>query len=131
MSEFYNQFFCKEDERYSLIIEDDGRVCYGYLLYKEQIVGDLWLYNQASTPEITDWSNRNQMPFLNSNEFVLNNILPIVESSAVSLNWELFDEKLLNVKICVDGNEIGVLKPGARPGWSKLVKKDGPLAKKA
>lgn len=72
MTEFYKQFFCKTNQSYSLIIEDDGRVAYAYLLLNEEIIGDLWLYNQEETPSFSDWSNPDNMPFLNSQQFVRN-----------------------------------------------------------
>ena len=31
----------------SVVLEDDGRVAYAYLLEKDTIVSDVWLYNVA------------------------------------------------------------------------------------
>jgi hypothetical protein len=132
MSEFFLQLFCELNESYSVIIEDDGRVAYAYLYLAEEIVGDIWLYNQLETPGRTDW-NAKEMPFLNPAEFIVddNIINPIKDNSEVDCKWFLNsdNEFLQEVDIFLRGNLIAKLKHGSMPGWSTLVKKDGPLAK--
>ncbi len=53
----------------SLIVEDDGRVAYAYLLDGKQMIADVWLYNVAPTPDHQDWKDRSQMPFLNPRDY--------------------------------------------------------------
>jgi hypothetical protein len=132
MSKFYQQFFCPYDSRYSLIIDDDGRVSYAYLLNERNIIADVWLYNQQETPEKTNWSNKDDMPFLNSKEYVLDGkiITPIKDDSDIDLDW-VYQDNLKEVKIRIRGELIAILEPCLFPGFSLLVYKDGPIAKKA
>lgn len=130
MTEFYKQFFCETNQSYSLIIEDDGRVAYAYLLLNEEIIGDLWLYNQEETPTVSDWSNPDNMPFLNSQQFILRNIEPILNEDNLDLAWKETKENEFEVLIHIHGELIGRIELGATPGWSAVVAKDGPLAKK-
>jgi len=130
MTEFYKQFFCEMNQNYSLIIEDDGRVAYAYLLFCEEIIGDLWLYNQENTPILSDWSDPDSMPFLNPQEFVLKNIAPILSEDNLSVGWKEIKDEEFEVLIYIHGELIGKIKPEANPGFSTLVTKDGPLAKK-
>ena len=68
MSNFFEQIFCTHCKDYSVIIEDDGRVCYAYLYFKFSVIGDVWMYNQSPSPIKTEWI-KDQMPFLNPIEF--------------------------------------------------------------
>ena len=78
MTNFYDQFYCDKCNEYSIVIDDDGRVCYAYLLSNKKIIGDVWLYNKSQAPMHTDWNNKNEMPFLNPIEFVLSgNEIPV------------------------------------------------------
>jgi hypothetical protein len=74
MSEFFLQIFCDLNIAYSVIIEDDGRVAYAYLMKDENIIGDVWLYNQLDAPENTNWDHK-KMPFLNPIEFIAEGML--------------------------------------------------------
>ncbi len=131
MSEFYKQYVCPYDKHYSLLIEDDGRVSYAYLLKDSSIISDVWLYNQQETPNNTNWADRDKMPFLNPKEFILIEkiVLPIESDSDVKLDWKYRDE-LKEVDVFIRGERIAVLKPNLCPSFSLLVCKDGPLAKK-
>jgi len=130
MSDFFIQVFCGENESYSLIIEDDGRVCYAYLLQRDDIIGDVWLYNQEDTPLIVNWQKTEEMPFLNPKEFVKTNLSPIQNEDEINLNWFLSEDKMLlqAVEIQINQKPTAKISEGALPGWSKNVNKDGPLA---
>ncbi|MNK08647.1 hypothetical protein D3C87_265900 [compost metagenome] len=131
MEEFYSESTCEENKDYSLIIEDDGRVAYAYLLFKNEIVGDLWLYNQKDAPLVVDWSDKNGMPFLNPKQFVLKEIPLIQKIQDIEIKWELLDDNILDkVLILIHGDLIGIIECGSRPGWSSLVTSNGPLAKR-
>jgi hypothetical protein len=39
-----------------VVLEDDGRVAYAYLLERDAIVADVWLYNIGEDP--VDWQRR-------------------------------------------------------------------------
>jgi hypothetical protein len=131
MSKFYKQYVCPYDKHYSLIIEDDGRVSYAYLLKDRDIISDVWLYNQQESPDNTNWTNRDEMPFLNPKEYLYEgkSIPPIESDSDVKLDWKYGDE-LYVVNVFIREERIAVLKPDLRPGFSIMVREDGPLAKK-
>ncbi len=115
MTEFYKQYFCPDNEVYSVIIEDDGKVCYAYLLTGEDIVGDIWLYNQQITPESTNWKDQNNMPFLNPKKFVGENIKPIDNENEISIKWD-YKKELSKVELFVRDESVAILKIGALPG---------------
>lgn len=129
MTKFYNQFFCEERKEYSVYIEDNSRVAYAYLFKGNDIIGDVWLYNQAPTPQVTKWT-KEDMFFLNPQEYVKDQIGPLRNENEVELKWELSANSIDNVLIYLKGGVIVKLTFGSTPGWSTAVSKDGPLAKK-
>ncbi len=131
MSEYFDQLF-SPNASYSVVIEDDGKVAYAYLFYQGKIVGDVWLYNQSSTPLTTDWNRKKNMPFLNSSEFLKNSeeFELIATCQELKINCIFFENSTLTaVEIFIRDRLIAILKPNEKPGWYTLVKKDGPLAK--
>lgn len=132
MEEFYHQFICQDRKEYSLIIEDDARVCYAYLLIGEEIIGDVWLYNKTKTPTTVDWSNREEMPFLNPKKYVdeSRKILPILSEDEIELHWQFKGNDLVDVDLFVRKKFVAKMRPGSKPGWSIAVVEDGPLAKR-
>lgn len=124
----YNQIICETNPDYSIIVEDDGKVAYAYLLKGSDIIGDLWLYNQAPTPSITAWE-RKDLPFLNPDEYVKETISPIKAKSELEINWSFkITGELEYVLIYVRGRLIAKLTLGSKPGWSTCVAKSAPLA---
>jgi hypothetical protein len=133
MSEYYQQIVCVSSPNYSVIIEDDGRVCYAYLLLEKSIVSDVWLYNQSETPSEPPWTSRANMPFLNPKEFVIDisYFSPISNVDDIKIECISSDfETLIEARIFINGLFAAMLKPGFKPGWSVNAQKDGPLAKK-
>lgn len=129
MSEFYDQIFCESNPEYSIVVKDDGRVAYAYLLENNNIIGDIWLYNPKPVPVAADWQNKDEMPFLNPIVFVKDEISPITDSRQVDVKWVLFNNSVLdNVTTYVDNRLIAKLSINSMPGWSALVSKDRPLA---
>ncbi|MBC8045942.1 MAG: hypothetical protein H7Y00_04055 [Fimbriimonadaceae bacterium] len=130
MSEFFDQFFFDKAPIYSIIIEDDGRVAYAYLLKNGDIVSDVWLYNQLEAPINSEWK-KSDMPFLNPQKFLQDvSILPILDLNEVNIKWINSEfNKLLFADIYIREKFIARLKEGLKPGWSAIVKLDGPLAK--
>lgn len=131
MSNFFSQWFCDFNTSYSLVIEEDGRVAYAYLMNEEDIIGDIWLYNQQSTPIKVNWEEIDDMPFLNPEEYVKVNIPPVVNEDEIRLQWVPNDSDNLvkEVDIFIRQKLVAKLSPGSTPGWSTVVIKDGPLAK--
>ena len=108
----------------AVILEDDGRVAYAYLKDEGGIVSDVWLYNVAPTPEKVDWRDETQMPFLNPKKFCkAEPFSRMTEHSEI-----VCTERAGQVDVTVDGQLIARLQPNARPGWSRLAARSGPLA---
>lgn len=132
MTEYYEQVFSDQCNDYSVIIDDDGRVCYAYLLLKNSLIGDVWLYNQSEAPLSTTWE-KEEMPFLNSTEYIKEGlkIFPISNSEEVHVEWDFMDDQfsLNQIKIYIRNQHTATIQPGSKPGWSLNVKKSGPLAK--
>jgi hypothetical protein len=110
----------------SLGIEDDGKVAYAYLLHGERIVADVWLYNVAETPESVSFRDPALMPFLNPRAFCRLDVALARIGPASNLRCEWAST---HVDLFVDGEWTARLREGARPGWSKLASRPGPLAR--
>lgn len=67
-------------------------------------------------------------PFLNSEEFVGENLDPFDAWSPVEVTWDFVEETVANIFLA--SRLIAKLTVGSCPGWSSLVSKDGPLALK-
>jgi len=128
MREFYDQIFSQQNDCYSVVIEDDGKVAYAYLLKEEHIIGDVWLYNQAETPADPDWTDKESLPFLNGQEFVRDNITPILNVDEVRVEWT-DDLEVGGVLLYIRDQFTAKLTINSKPGWSTNVTKDGPLAR--
>lgn len=130
MSKFFLQIHCEFDNWYSTIIEDNGRVCYAYLYQGEDIIGDVWLYNQQQAPVTSFWRTED-MPFLNPAEYLAKDaaIRSIANEHEVRCEWTASkDDGLIEVGIYIRDKFIASILSGSKPGWSVLVAKDGPLA---
>ncbi len=129
MNNFYYQTFCDFDNSYSIIIEDDGRVAYAYLLKDEDIIADVWLYNHELAPAVANWEE-SDVPFINATIFIKAEAYanPIQNENELDFKWALANE-IIVVSIYINGILIACLKPGDFPGFSTMVVKDGPLAK--
>lgn len=124
--------FLNQETGYSVVFDDDGRVAYAYLLNeKEAIVGDVWLYNRCVSPSEPEWKDPEKMPFANPVGFVKDdiNFSPVKDISEVEVQWESSSEGQVKANIFVSDELFAVLTEGAKPGWSLLAAKNGPLAK--
>lgn len=118
------------DDRYTVVLDDDDRVAYAYLRERDVIIGDVWLYNQSQAPLNAEWSDPENAPFLNPVEFADENSLgPVVDENDVRVIWSTGSEDFEAV-IQIYGLDWAVLKSGSKPGWCRLAKKSGPLAKR-
>lgn len=114
-------------------IDDNGRVAYAYLLDENgTIVSDVWLYNSAETPQMPEWQDKRLMPFANPIDYVdveWSAKTPLIENEAdVQVTWEV-EGGMLSAYVHLFGELFAVLQSGAKPGWSRLAAKSGPLAK--
>lgn len=128
MSRFYVEILSEAADQYSIIIEDNGKVCYAYLLNNQIIIGDVWLYNQEDTPETVAWDNRSKMPFLNPYT-TKEQPAPVKSDSDILVLWQYEATSLKQVRILIRNELIAILEPGLKPGYSKLTNTDNPLAK--
>ena len=119
-----------EAEGYSVVIEDDGKVTYAYLLDPSHaIIGDVWLYNRGPTPKSTDWSDRNLVPFANPLDFASDTTVePLRREADVLVQWKRASAQPLQAHLFIREELFAVLKDGFAPGWSRLATKSGPLA---
>lgn len=122
-----------EESGYAVVFEDDGRVAYGYLLDpKGRIVGDTWLYNRCETPDKPEWTDLKNAPFTNSAEYAHSHdeLVPVNDFfSEVDAEFETQEDSRMRANIFIRGDLFGVLEEGAKPGWARLAKKDGPAAR--
>lgn len=127
MEVYFNQFFCREDSSYAVIIEDDTRVAYAYLLRNNEIVSDVWLYNSMEPPDVVDWKELGNAPFFNTAEYTddLGNGNTDV-LGGIEITWSI--SKKVSAFVELNNGVKALLKEGAKPGWSNNVKKSGPLA---
>ncbi|WP_284196150.1 hypothetical protein [Chitinimonas prasina] len=120
-----------EDGDRSVVVDDDGRVAYAYLLDANgKICGDVWLYNRCAAPVDPEWTSPGNAPFANPMSYVRDvDGFEFPESGReISAEWMCRSDKYV-VKIFLHGKNIAMLEDGAKPGLAYLAKKDGPLAK--
>jgi len=118
---------------YEVIVEDDGRVAYAYLFQGEKMLAAAWLYNRCITPDAPEWKvtalERHPIPFANSKEFAIDEELPVFTTDDVSCSWEWEGDTLISIEVLLRDRLFARLQPGVMPGWSRLAKKDSPVAK--
>lgn len=114
----------------AVMIEDDGRVGYAYMLNPDgQICSDVWLYNRCPAPVEPEWLNPPTRPFANPASFVNQGPHVSLPGSAKEFTVEWHEADGLAVAdILLPERNLARLKAGAKPGWSTLASKDGPLA---
>jgi hypothetical protein len=107
-----------------LVVEDDGRTAYAYLLEGEKIVSDVWLYNCDGVASDPAWDDPSDLPFPNRAAYMTADVVRITELSALTAVWDTTGADLR-----IDGALIARLERGARPGWCRHAAVDGPLAR--
>ncbi|TFF33894.1 hypothetical protein [Mucilaginibacter psychrotolerans] len=120
---------CAFDKAYAVNIEDDGRVAYAYLTFYGDVVSDVWLYNRLPAPVDAFFNAEDGQP-LNPDEYIKPGITvkPIAAEADITCEWDESKDGDVEVAILLHGKFIAELLPGAKPGSSVLVAKDGPLA---
>jgi hypothetical protein len=117
-------------DEWSVIVEDDDTVAYAYLLDCGRIVSDVWLYNHGPAPKIAPWRTGTEMPFPNPVEYLINSdATPIPPPESVDVSWPADDLSVMEVTVRIAGEPVAWLAPDAKPGWSALVRRDGPVAR--
>ena len=129
MPEFHLTETCPFDDAYAVTIDDNGRVANAYLTFYGDVVSDVWLYNRVPTPA-GSFLNTDEMPPLNPADYIKKDVIatPIADATQVRLDWDESADGDIEVAILLHDKFIAELIPGAKPGYSVLVAKDGPLA---
>jgi hypothetical protein len=123
--------FSSLDCSQSVVVEDDGRVAYAYLLDADgHIVGDVWLYNRCAAPSEPEWSDRERAPFVNPAAYVIDSgeFSPPPKLDDVAVEWAR-EGSAYKATVLIRRQVAALLMDGAKPGWSSLAALDGPLAK--
>lgn len=126
---FVREFLCESTD-FRLIIEDDGRVCYAYVVSSNGIEGDVWLYNRGPAPSEPEWGDADRAPFANPKHLTKKDLPFFIPNSpdAFSVTWWVGGGGP-EAKIYIDGVLAGILGTGDKPGQSIAAAVDGPLAK--
>jgi hypothetical protein len=118
---------------WKVMVEDDGVVAYAYLLRDEEIVGDVWLYNQEETPVVPEWRQQPPPapPFRNAEQYVGPGHASAhpISLTEIAVRWQGSDVDL-KAEILLREHTFAILMPGARPGFSAWVIRDSPVARK-
>jgi hypothetical protein len=122
------RFDC-DDLPFRLVIDDDDRVGYAYVLENEKIVGDVWVYNVMPAPQEPEWTDRSKLPFLNPQEFSYEGASPITEETQLDVVWIRNQDTLVRAEIYLANQLFAIVAPGAKPGWCRNARKTGPLAR--
>lgn len=119
------------DARFELVVEDNGRVAYAYLVSNKNIVGDVWLYNSTKAPEAPEWTDKAKLPFMNPASFSSQVIdfRPLQSPGRIKVSWRTDQVGDPGVKIFIDEVLHATLAVGEKPGCCRFARKSGPLAK--
>jgi hypothetical protein len=114
---------------WSVVVEDDGRVAYAYLLRDGKITTDVWLYNRAPAPEGFDPAERGTPPRNPAEYCVVPPPEPIHDEREVEVAWDAPKGQVESVTILIRGAPAARLAPKVLPGWSAGAARDGPAAR--
>jgi hypothetical protein len=116
----------------SAMFDDDGAVAYLYLLRERRIVTDVWLYNRHPTPTDVPWKVGAEPPFLNPSMYLSAQAeafsLPVTIDD-MEVTWSVDCQEAV-ASISLRGEILASVREGEKPGRSRLVSSDGPLAKR-
>ena len=133
----YWNAFDDADSSCSVVLEDDDRVAYAYLVDRvlsegdgaPPIIGDVWLYNVHPAPPDLGPANRGEPP-LNASPYIrdVHNVR-LQDATEIAVRWFVMDERR-HAEVVVDGVLNARLCPGSKPGWSRLAAADSPVARR-
>ena len=124
--------FVSPDGYAAVVLEDNGRVAYAYLLDATgAICGDVWLYNRCPAPLEPEWGDCDRAPYANPIAFVDQAMAFSLPDSAADIVVE-WSQRGCDLVACIFLSQtlLAKLMQGSKPGWSRLAVKDGPLALK-
>lgn len=130
-NDFFKQINCPLKQGYSLIIDDNGSVAYAYLLYDEDILSEVWLYNREPSP-YKNWKDIKQedLPPQNIEKYVTESIIPISFEYSIEDNWDIDSEGMVQVNISINEKLVAILNERHKIGSSTMVTEDTPIALK-
>ena len=124
--------FRDEQTGCAVVIDDDGRVAYAYLLDNNGVVlADVWLYNRCAAPSEPEWNARPSGPMANPRDYVRTDLaIALPEGEAdFTIDWQLQSSSDPKVIVYLRQDEWAIMEPGTKPGSCRLAKVDGPLAR--
>jgi hypothetical protein len=111
---------------YSVMVEDNGEVCYAYFLSDSQTTGFVWLYNRGQAPD-TISGTRNE-PVKNPRKYVLDlDFQPADSVQDFEAIWKV-REGIPECALYLRQKLLAVVGNGDNPGWNINAKSDGPFA---
>lgn len=131
-SHAYELIFEHPITRWSVSVEDDGRVAYVFLMEpaEDDVRCQAWLLNHAAAPDAPDLhSTSYSLVEANLACWLCSEAAPGLWLDPRSF-WVHWPEDLETVEAWVFSGDrlVAVLRDGATPGWSYMAK-DGPLAR--
>jgi hypothetical protein len=123
--------FDDPDSNLGVVIEDDGRVAYAYLLDHRAIIGEVWLYNRAAAPQVPGWNSLMEAPpYLNPEGYIRAADFAVpVSRERCGVEWGREENGAITAHVLIEGKRVARLCRDSKPGWSCLAVKDGPLAR--
>lgn len=127
--EYYKQFFNTKANKHSIIIEDNNYVAYAYLLYNNDIISEVWLYNKGEL-KYNNWDNISEedFPLQNLESYIDKNIAPIIDDSEIEVKWFAVNNIVI-VHIFIRNELTAIMKSNNKIGISLLVNTNTPIAK--
>jgi hypothetical protein len=117
------------DGRTSAVFEDDGDVAYCYVMVEGEIRSDVWVYNRRSTPVEKPWEKGASPPHLNPKEYAFEMDRLPASTADVSIDWQMERASSPVALVTIYGELLASVSADAKPGYARLARKDGPLAK--
>lgn len=122
------------DKQISVAVESDTKTVYAYYISGEELKGDLWLLNlePANNPH---WNDPANLPFPNKDEYIETGLHHEISAgfdiNNIVVKWEKQPDSTPPVALIFYLDFlVGKIGEGDQPGYSTLVVKDGPLAKR-
>lgn len=111
------------------IFDDDGRVAYCYITENGEVKSDVWVYNRKKAPKNKPWVEDGELPYLNPEEYAFEmDELPISKAD-ILIEWRKERAAKPIALIIVLGRLLASVSANEKPGYARLARVAGPLAK--
>lgn len=129
----YIRRYACPDSDFVVVVEDDERVAYAYILDEDEIVGDVWLYNRHPSPaQIDRAASTGTAPLNHAPCVAVDRQLspPLAPHEDCEVMWTMTEQGAVETAdVMIRGRLYARLAPGAKPGWCIAAAADGPLAR--